>query len=116
MVTEPAQVVGGRPVAHLLRGEPPVSGYVVDVRPVRLRAGGVDRPARENLAESVEDWERLAASRDALIEVAGDHGGYVIIKPGQQLLQTVEVVQRPPRLASWRPLRTWASCQGCRPR
>lgn len=93
MVTEPAQVVGGRPVAYLLRSEPSVGGNVVDVWPVRLRAGGVDRPARENLAEPVEDSERLAAARDALIEVAGDHGGYVIIKPGQQVLQTVEVVQ-----------------------
>ena len=47
VVTESAQVVGGRPVADMLRGEPTVGGDVVDVRPVRLRAGvWIVQPAR----------------------------------------------------------------------
>lgn len=46
-------------------------GYVVDQRSVRGVPGRVNRPARHNLREPHTYSERLAITRDSLVEVAG---------------------------------------------
>ena len=51
VVAEPAEVIGGGPVAHLIGDELPVGGDVVNVRSVRQGPGGVDRPVGQNDAE-----------------------------------------------------------------